>query len=123
VPSEDQSGREPQNTKVPPDGPRGDVEIVQALHLLECQFASARDLQSPVMPGRTSNRRCADPSIALDSAGMNGRGPTRDMSPRNTLNSCGASSRLVFLKKTPDRGRARICPDLEQRAIRLIGTL
>ena len=46
------------------------------------------------MPGRTSNRRAAQPSIPADSSGTNGLGPTKDILPANTLNSCGTSSRL-----------------------------
>ena len=33
---------------------------------------------------------------------MHGRGPTRDMSPRRTLISCGSSSRLVRRRKRPN---------------------
>src|ERR1039458_4684019 len=44
APSEHSRRRHPQNAEVPPDGPRGDVEIVQSLHLVEGQLTSARDL-------------------------------------------------------------------------------
>ena len=37
----------PENAQIPPDGPRGDVEVVQSLELVEAQLASAGDLPQP----------------------------------------------------------------------------
>ena len=60
--------------------------------------------QSPVMPAGAMNR-FASLSVVRFSASYNGRGrlPTRDMSPSNTLKSCGNSSRLVFRRNRPTR--------------------
>ena len=59
--------------------------------------------QSPVMPAGARNLQ-AIWSFVNFSASYNGRGllPTSDMSPLRTLNNCGISSRLVFLRNCPN---------------------
>ena len=47
---------------------------------------------SPVIPGLAENTRRCSGSVRSTYAGSSGRGPTRDMSPRTTLTSCGSSS-------------------------------
>ena len=47
APPEHPSRSYPENAQIPPDGPRGDVEVVQSLELVEAQLASAGDLPQP----------------------------------------------------------------------------
>src|SRR6266850_77995 len=49
--------------------------------------------QSPVIPGSVSNRLVCHSLYSCASYGIHGRGPTRLISPRSTLISCGSSSR------------------------------
>ncbi len=74
----------------------------------------------PVIPGRTSERaRCQSSSIAWSRSGS-GRGPTRLISPRRTLTSCGSSSSERRRSTRPTRvtrGSSRI---LKERARRLV---
>src|SRR3954469_10372767 len=64
-----------------------------------------------VMPGVTSTRlRCHVRQFAVSSHG-NGRGPTNDISPLSTFQSCGNSSTLVRRRILPTqvtRGSSRI---------------
>src|SRR6185437_7781415 len=55
----------------------------------------------PVMPGFTVKRGRYGAASSCASQGSIGRGPTRDMSPRSTLTSCGNSSRLVRRSHAP----------------------
>ena len=49
-----------------------------------------------------------------------GRGPTSDMSPRSTLNSCGSSSIDVRRSHAAERRDARIVRDLEDGPLRFV---
>lgn len=55
----------------------------------------------PVIPGRTLNLCFCHSSRFLTSMGRFGRGPTNDISPFKTLNSCGNSSRQVLRRILP----------------------
>src|SRR5712691_7097947 len=57
---------------------------------------------SPVIPGfaSTTRRQCHG-LYSSTSYGSGGRGPTSDISPRRTFQSCGSSSRLVLRRKCP----------------------
>ena len=66
---------------------------------VEC--ARAFTCHRPVMPAGTENRSKWCGANSSVSYGMQGRGPTSDISPRSTLKSCGSSSRLVLRRKRP----------------------
>ena len=55
----------------------------------------------PVMPGFTVKRGRYGSASSFASHESIGRGPTRDISPRSTLISCGSSSRLVRRSHPP----------------------
>ena len=57
--------------------------------------------QRQVMPGITSSRLRSSSVYCATSEGTGGRGPTRLMSPMNTFQSCGSSSRLVRRRNRP----------------------
>jgi hypothetical protein len=57
--------------------------------------------QMHVSPGVTSSRRLNQPVHCSASWTGKGRGPTSDMSPRSTFQSCGNSSRFVFRSSRP----------------------
>src|SRR5579872_331937 len=59
------------------------------------------------MPGVASSRRRCHSSYCSTSWRSGGRGPTRLMSPRSTLSTCGSSS-MRSLRITADAGHARI---------------
>src|ERR1035441_7517350 len=54
------------------------------------------------MPGFTSCRRACRAVYRGRYSGSRGRGPTRCISPRSTLISCGSSSMLVFRRNLPN---------------------
>ena len=55
------------------------------------------------MPPRTANLWRCHASYRATSDGTGGRGPTRLISPRNTFQSCGSSSRLMRRSRRPTR--------------------
>ena len=58
---------------------------------------------NPVMPGRTWWRLfCSAENKVAYSTGR-GRGPTNDISPRKTFQSCGSSSRLEARRRLPQK--------------------
>ena len=66
------------------------------------------------MPGvRCSRRRC-QPWIWRSSSTTSGRGPTRLISPRSTLISCGSSSSDGAAQEPADARHARVGVDLEE---------
>ena len=74
-----------------------------------------------VSPGLTlSRRRCARSLNRLTSSTGSGRGPTRLISPRSTLKSCGNSSRLNLRRNFADGRDARVVGHLEDRAAHLV---
>ena len=79
-----------------------------------------RICQGPVMPGVRCRRLRSSPRTCTSSSSTSGRGPTRLISPRMTLNSCGNSSSEVRRKSLPDGRDARVVGDLEQSVAGLV---
>ena len=84
-----------------------------ASHSRSCASFSVHDMSrairscaNPVSPGRTTSR-CQYCGISSQSCSKNtgriGRGPTSDMSPCTTFQSCGSSSRCMVRSNRPTR--------------------
>ncbi len=84
--------RAQQQLEVQPERPVGDVEVVDADHLAASARESPSTCHGPVIPGVRCRRLRSSPSTSASSSITSGRGPTRLISPRRTLNSCGSSS-------------------------------
>ena len=81
-----------QNLQVENEGPV--LHVAQVEPSLSSRLKSDRPLtcHRPVMPGLTTSLRRTSWLYLAASEGSGGPGPTRDISPRITLNSCGSSS-------------------------------
>ena len=67
-------------------------------------------LAGSVSPAEPTARHAYSSRNISTYLGTSGRGPTRLMSPRNTLNSCGSSSIFDFRSQRPTARDARIGP-------------
>ena len=65
------------------------------------------------MPGRQVERRRPCPTMCSSSSRISGRGPTRLISPRSTLISCGSSSSDQRAQEAAERRDPRVVRDLE----------
>ena len=76
-----------------------------------------RTCQTQVSPGSTVNRRRCHGLHCSDSSTGSGRGPTSDMSPTSTFQSCGNFVQARPSQDPSDPRRARIVPHLESWSV------
>ena len=96
--------RRKEDLYVRPEGACLGVPEVQAHHLVERRTAAPDHLPESRQPWLRFQHPATVPSLVLSSSyGSGGRGPTSDMCPRSTFQSCGSSSRLVRRRIRPPR--------------------
>ena len=94
---------------------------IKTNHLIEGGRVLPGHLPEPVRPGRVLYRSFCQSRCRSNSQGRQGRGPTRLMSPRSTLMTCGNSSSPVAAQLTPKRNNPRVPVriHLDHRKIRI----